>query len=223
MIFDEWLTSIFDHPVTQPEWYWEADTPFWEGPATTMSKYMTRLFAEAETVLNPFSDAQAAQGLYAIISNSMAGYPSLLLDKSVPLRSCLDCVEAIETLFRCYFAERCSPHLSHLDTAETGTPPHINPLNGVCYMWWDVLPLHGLSRNRPDYPDGPVLDKTILSVIQNCLKIDSVACQESAVLGLFEWSPYYNETSKIAEDFLSRNPDIRPELRAFTLKYLIGI
>jgi hypothetical protein len=76
------------------------------------------------------------------------------------------------------------------------------------------LPLHGLSQNRPDLPEGPVLDETIFSVIKHCLKIDSVACQESAIIGLIEWSPYYAEIGEIAEEFLNQNPGISPELHA---------
>jgi hypothetical protein len=68
MTFDEWIASIFDQPVTQPEWYWDCDDGFWDGPAITIVEYMTRLFMEANTALKPFSDAQAAQGLYAVIA-----------------------------------------------------------------------------------------------------------------------------------------------------------
>jgi hypothetical protein len=146
----------------------------------------------------------------------------MLHDISVPLGLRLDCIEAMETLFTRYFAVRCTPHWSHLDRAETGTPAYVSPLNGVCYLWWDILPLHGLSQHRPDLPDGPVLDEAIFSVIKHCLMIDSVACQESAIIGLMEWSPYYAEIGKIAEDFLNQNPGIPPELSAWISSFLVS-
>jgi hypothetical protein len=216
MTFDEWIASTFGHPVTEPKWYWDTADGFWDGPAATIVGYMARLFAEADNALSPFSEAQAAQGLHAVAANGPTEYAFLLLDTTVPLRSRLDCIGAMEALFRHYLARRCTPHLSHLDRIKT--PDHVSPLNGVCYMWWDVLPLHGLSRIRPDHPDGPELDHAIFTVIRRCLEIDSVACQESALLGLMQWSPYYDEAGDIAEDFLSRNPDIWPELRAFALR-----
>ncbi len=215
MTFDEWIASVFDHPATKPEAYWDLDADFWEGPAATIVDYLTRTFAQADVVLQPFSDAQVGQGLYAITGNGPTEYPFALLDTSVPLSLRLDCIGAMTSLFERCFARRCTPVLSDLNEPGGG------PLNTVCYMWWDHLPLHGLSRHRPDHPDGSELDKAVLAAIQDCLEIDSVVCHESALHGLDEWSPYYDGNAVI-DAFLRQHPDIRPELRSYAMRVKSG-
>lgn len=213
MTFDEWIASIFDHPVTEPGRGWNGESTFWEGPDATIVEYMTRLFAEADAVLNPFSDAQAAQGLWAMVSQDVSPYPLLLTERAVPIRARVDCIEAMDSLFGRFFARRCSPHLSHLDTA-AGTPANACPLNGVCYIWWDVIPLGGLCHE-----DWAAIQRAMRLVIRHCLESDSVACQESAILGLMSWSASFDrvpetaEVEAVEERVLSRESGVWPALR----------
>ncbi len=106
---------------------------YWDGPDAAILGYLTRLFAEADTVLDPFSDAQAAQVLWAMCSQDISHYLLVLTATFLPLQARLDCLDEMDALFGRFFARWCSPHLSHLDT--TGTPASVNSLNGVCYMW----------------------------------------------------------------------------------------
>ena len=212
MTFDQWIAYVFDHPVTKPEWYWENDD--WEGSSAEIIAHLTRTFEECETALNPFSDAQAAQGLDFLVSNCLSGYMQELKEVKVPLGDRLRCVEAMATLFERYFAKRCTPHLSHLSMPEPG----VSPLNGVCFLWWETLPLHGMVYHHSEHPDAAELDRKFLEVISRCLEIDSVACQESALLGLFEWSSYYHETTLFMDDFLRRDANIRHELKAYAVR-----
>jgi len=213
MTFDEWIHNTFEHPVTDYWIHWTDVYHGWDGPAATIVSYLTQTFENADTVLQPFSDGQVNQGLHYLISNLGSGYSYVLLDTTVPLAARLRCIGAMAALFDRCFARRCSSHLSHLDE------PGRSPLNSICYMWWDVLPLHGLAHHKPDHPDGSELDHAILNVIRHTFEIEAVACQESGVIGVCEWSPYYDETGEMIEDFLIRNPGIRPELRAFALRF----
>ena len=213
--FEEWITNIFDHPVANPDWSFDISDGYWDGPPADIVTYLTRIFEKCETVLSAFSDAQVAQGLNYLISNDHSEYAFALLETEVPLADRLHCIDSMAILFERYFALRCSDHLSHRIIG--GAPEGLNPLNGICYMWWDILPLHGLIKNRPEHPDAAELDRAILNVIRRILKLDSTACQESALFGLFYWSGYYWETVHSTNDFIDRHPDLwerfRPDVR----------
>ncbi len=59
MTFDEWVASVFDHPVTEPAWYWDSDASFWDGPGATVVEYMTRLFRERASAKIFLSDGDS--------------------------------------------------------------------------------------------------------------------------------------------------------------------
>ncbi len=211
MTFPEWVIYNFDHPVTEPAWYW-SDEGDWEAPDLEMPQiaaYLTRLFAESGTVLLPYSDAQVGQGLNVLINNCLSDDIFSLLAPEVPLEDRLRGIRAMEAVFRDCFARRCSPHLSHLD--ELG----VSPLNGICYMWWDILPITAEAHFQPERPDSVEIDRICLDIMQRTLKIDSIACRESALHGLAHWSHYYPEVERIIDAFLKRHPTLRPDLRTY--------
>ena len=213
--FDQWIAYVFDHPVTNRQWHFDMTSDYWDGPPADIVVYLTRTFEECETVFWPFSDAQVAQGLNFLISPSCSDFAFTLLETDVSLVDRLHCIDAMATLFERYFALRCSPHLSRLDVA--ATPEDVSPLNGICYMWWDVLPLHGLIKHRPEHPDAEVLDRAIMVVLRRILMLDSVACQESALFGLAFWTMYYPEIDEVIDEFIAHHGDLferfRPEVR----------
>ena len=212
MTFPEWVTFIFDHPVTDPAWYWNSSGD-WDAPDLTELQtvdYLTQLFEGAGTLLLPYTDAQVNQGLWYLLVRCDDMHS--LRDLAVPLPDRLRGIQAMEVLFNDCFAVRCSPHLSHMDE------PGRNPLNAVCYMWWDVLPIHGLNRHQPERADSAELDQACLGVMQRTLKSDSIACQESALHGLGHWTIYYSEPAKYITNFLRRKPKIRPELKEYAMR-----
>ena len=178
--FDQWIAHVFDHPVSEPAWYFDMTSDYWKGqPADAdIVDYLTRTFEECDTVLRSFSDAQVSQGLNYVLSACLSEYAFTLLETEVPLVDRLRCIDAMATLFERYFAVRCSAHLSHLDV-ET-TPEDVGPLNAICYMWWEVLPMHGLIEHRPEHPDAETLDRAIIAAQRRILKLDSIACQDKA-------------------------------------------
>jgi hypothetical protein len=56
-----------------------------------------------------------------------------------------------------------------------------NALSDVCFMWWDVFP-GGLSSLREEEFDA--VDEAFIGVMIECLGIEHLACQESALHGL---------------------------------------
>jgi hypothetical protein len=233
--FDDWIRYVFDHPVDHlmPEWYWDMNRDSWDelqSPATTV-EYMTRLFENPLDVLALYSDAQINQGLWFMLNNACSSHMFALASNAVPIANRLRCVHSMQTLYSVLFAARCTSTLSHL--SETG-----NPLNSVCYMRWDIMPVSGhvedtsiieslqlepqrkaemveyhKSLNNPDYR---ALEQAILRVMIETLELDSDACRESALHGLGHWSLYFGEqVRRVIDDWLSRHPDIRPELKKY--------
>ena len=131
-----------------------------------------------------------------------------LTDSSVPWTARQRCVRSIHNLFeRCFF-KRCTPHLSHLDELGAG------PLNLVCYMWWDIIPLSG----QPDNPEHTEIDEEILGVLESILQLDSVACRESALHGLGHWHlSYPKQVEGIIDTFLENQSGLRQELQAYAM------
>jgi hypothetical protein len=216
--FEQWIAFAFDHPVPdrgEPNWYHriDYDGEWWDpsaSPETTIA-YLTLLFENAHTVLTPFSDAQVNQGFWFLVDNSGSDHMFALLDQSVPWSKRKRCFTSIFTLFEHFFAPRCSTHLSHLDTMETDTSM-VSPLNMVCYMWWDILPIHG----RPEEPERRELDLMLLEVMRLILDLDSDACRESALHGLGHWKyTYPREIKAIIDAWFARNQEATEDLKAY--------
>jgi hypothetical protein len=137
--YEDWIEHVFSHEVRkyQVAWYFDLDAPWWDGGPAISIAYLTRFFEDPEPALTYFADSQIAQGLHYLIDTGAGGTVLALTERTVPLSERLRCLSAIGTLFEQIFARRCTAKLSHLD--ETGA----SPLNGVCYMWWDIFPVGG--------------------------------------------------------------------------------
>jgi hypothetical protein len=86
-------------------------------------------------------------------------------------------------------------------------------------MWWDILPLAA----QPNDPDQTGLDREILGVMESTLRLDSVACQESALHGLGHWQHYYPQrVTEIINSFLRRQTGLREELRTYAMSAFRG-
>jgi hypothetical protein len=217
LTFEDWLAHVFDHSVraSGQEWYWDLDADWWGGAAADTVEFLTRAFEGAAAVLRPYSDAQLNQGLWYIASNACSDHMFALMDADVPWPARQRCIRSVHALFAQCFAKRCTPHLSHLPETEPGA----SPLNLVCYMWWDIIPI----GPQPDDPTRTDLDREILAVIEETLQLDSIACQESALHGLGHWKSYYPQrVEEIIGKFLQSHPRIREELRTYALSAFRG-
>ena len=193
--FDKWVYRIFDHPVKENAWYWDSSIENPNPSPSVAIGLLTKLFNEPEEHLKAFSNEQINQGLWYIADNSCSNYMFVLTDESLITEDRLSLIESIYNLFKNLFARRCSPHLSYID--EKGA----NPLNSVCYMWWDLLPICG----QPDYPNRSKIDQKILNVMQRTLELPSIACQESALHGLGHWETHYpKQVETIINNFLEK-------------------
>lgn len=199
--FERWVQYLFNHPVTDPAWYWDLTVDQVDVNPRLVVAYVTRLFEESGALLAEFSDGQLNHGLWFLVSTSEVLYA--LRDKNVALDHRIQCVRSISQIFQQLFAERCTPHLSHLEIVGA------SPLNRICYMWWDILSHHG----QPNDPSRRAVDSACLEVMEETLALPSIACQESALHGLGHWALYYPERcSEAVDGFLASHPRLSPNL-----------
>jgi len=216
--FEEWISYIFDHPVSDPAWHWDIDVPQWneEDHNAEVVAYMTELFENAQEVLKPFSNAQLNQGFCFLASNSCSNHMYALLDEVIPWYQRRRCIQSMETLFRNCFAQRCSSHISHGQHAHA---PDIDVLNSACYMWFDLVPIHAV----PKIPANYRVYGAFLEVIERILYIRHDACRESGLHGVGEWSCAYGRKAyRIVERYVRRTPKLRPELIDYAHRAAIG-
>lgn len=203
--FEEWVLHVFDHEADPggPIWHHDFEAEYWYGPPVQIVEYLTQLFQEPFPILNDYSDHQLNQGLWYIVSNGLSDYMFALMEESVPLKDRLACVHSFLTLFQNLFVVRCSPHLSHLDE------PGVRPLNSICYMWWDLLPIGG----DPKTAEGKALNPALLEVMEQSLYLPSLACQEGALHGLGHCTFYHRDSVQaIIDSWLATQAPLRPEL-----------
>ena len=65
--FEQWVDDIFDHPVNEPAWFWNADADTCEKDDETNVEYLARLFADSDRLLRRFDNSQVNQGLNMIV------------------------------------------------------------------------------------------------------------------------------------------------------------
>jgi hypothetical protein len=94
--FKQWSETVFDHPVREPEWYWDNDfDEYWNDLGMSESltaEFMTRLFL-APDCLKRYSLEQLAQGIWFLIDAGSPGQSAYsLLASTVPLQQRISCV-----------------------------------------------------------------------------------------------------------------------------------
>jgi hypothetical protein len=185
--FDAWVKHVFDHPApasgaswADRPWYFDSKADCRVPDDATCVRFCTRLFRDPIPPLARFDDAQIAQGLQFL--NGLGQHHAwTLVHGETPFEERLAGLAAMSGLFRRLFAVRCTPTLSHHDESPA------SPLNGICYMWWDVFPTIG----HPSDPLHAEIDATILRIMRESLEIDHAAILESALHGLGHWQHSY--------------------------------
>lgn len=217
MTYDEWIAAVFDHRVTDPAWYFksddEASAELWHLPEHPEAavQLITRTFQESGKLPDRFSDGQIAAGLNFIINTACSNLPQTIFDINNNVNPLIrwKCIEAIYTVYKELFAKRCSPHLGHNQFRQD---PSINPLNSVCYMWWEVAPVYA-RREQPRYAE---LDQAVLRVMGQTLTINSEPCREGALHGLGHWSYKYPEAvTALINDHLDKHVRLSPSLKSY--------
>jgi hypothetical protein len=211
--FEQWVQHVFSHPVGDSPWYFDTDAELWDGEPLLTVQHLTRLFESPERLLKEYSAEQLERGVWYLACGGQE-FTHALLDISVPWAVRQRGLQSIQTFYREFFAIGCSDELGHLCKTRS------TPINGACYMWWDMFP----SWGHPEDATRQDEDQTILQVIENILDVASEACRESALHGLGHWQPHYpGAVRSIVDEFLSRKPQISAELREYALAARSGV
>ena len=160
--FEDWVVAVFDPAVEDP----------WPPPAQDL-EHLGRLLADPAGALEGLTDDEIGVGLWSILDSGGAGTVLALNEEELPLGDRIACVRAFPKLYRDLFVPRCTERLGHL--SEQG-----NRLEMICYMFWDVASFGGPAGTR----EGNLLEDAVLDVLDDVLRMEHAACQESAIHGL---------------------------------------
>jgi hypothetical protein len=200
--FEQWIDCIFDHAVADPAWYWAPDADTGVEEEDVNVAYLTRLFTESAGVLRRFDNAQVNQGLNLIVNASCSDHAFSIVGGRAPWPDRQRAIRAIFDIYADCFASRCADALSHRDEPD-------NPLNYICYMWWDVFPAWADPNDSAEAAEAD----EYLAVMQRCLTLSHHACLEGALHGLGHWhSIFPQRVEQIVDRFLRERNDLRPEL-----------
>jgi len=193
--FSEWVKAMFDHPPSEPEWYWEDNFDgLWERLGVTDAltvEYMTQLFL-APHKIEQYSYEQIAQGIWFLMGESSPGKSAYaLLNGDVILDDRINCIKAMAN----FFGEFVAP------AAQGAADTENNPFHGACYMWWDIFPTYG-GPNAGE----PEFHSACLGAMSEILSLSSELCQLSSLHGLNHWHLYHAErVEAIVDSFLQRS------------------
>lgn len=200
--YSEFIDHIFNHKVRRPEWFFDMGAEYFEGSDAEIIRYFTRMFKESGTVLQKFSDEQVDQGLWYVFGAG-SNFSFQMRDGKVPDKDKLALIRSIYTLYSDLFSKRCSPVLSHLDQAGA------LPVNSICYMLWDITALSYWEKHSKK----EFFYLELLSMIENTLYLDNIACVESGLHGLGHIHYYRrDQVKKIIAKFLKDRKGIPAEL-----------
>lgn len=171
--FHSWLDALFGAPLLSHP----GDLCNYEILPSTREEelsFFSELFEFPSHVLAAYSADQVGQGLAYLVSGTYQTHPHVLLDRRLSTQVQQATILNIINVFREVFAIKTEQ--THPEYAQSRSLDHI------CYVWWDVFPTEGA-------PDERLADhfELFLSVMEQTLYINSLACVESALHGLNHW------------------------------------
>ncbi len=155
-------------------------------------------------------DAVILGGLRAVIDPTATLLPYSLFSETTGEPQRREVLWQMRKVFAEIFARRCDPNLVH-----NAINP-ISPWNLLCFMWWELLPRHGVPRVSA----FESFDFAALSLMGELVELDHVACQEAALHGLALWQcAYPDEVQRIIKQHA---PTIPAELQNYASKAMTG-
>jgi hypothetical protein len=206
--FDDWLNALFGHDADSFEKYlrFRGKSRCVEISSRKEIEYVTQAFENAGTVFARFTNDQLHWGFWYLISSNSNTMNRILLEAKIEQAVTERCVRSFYDVYAQLFAKRCSPYVSH------GRQTTENPLNSVCYMWWDIFPFWGSLVGKP------YLDDLFLQVMERTLELPSIPCQESALHGLGHIPTHQAQVIEIIDRYLARNPNLDTALQKYALR-----
>jgi hypothetical protein len=201
--YAELVEFAFNRDGDLNSWAWDLELNEPSAPPEIVAAAIRRLCIKSGEDLKDYNNIQVAGGLKYIFDNSFSNYSFDLLNGELQPEQRNSTFRSLDVLFANCFAPRCSPALSHGIMSDQDEL--LNPLNVVCYMFWDTSPLH-LGGTEA------------LHVMENSLYLKNIACIESGLHGLGH-AFYKNEAyvEKTIDKFLASSSDIDEKLLAYAM------
>jgi hypothetical protein len=197
MNFQQFVAFLFERPDGERDWYFEDGFAVPDMDAQTAVAHTTRLFNSIDLYAGKLTERRFCLGMDYLINPSASDHCYYFVDAAVPESDKVALFASMYDVFSSVFAHKCSDTLSHI-----APTPHIS-YNGICYMWWDVLPRHGI----PAQQEFRAIDAAILGTLVKILQLQSSACQEAALHGLGHWHVGYPEfVERVIDDHAARIP-----------------
>ena len=192
--FDEWLADALT----------DGKAGSYVDDSVIVNRYAIRFNYEIADIVSQHGEDRVNKAIWYIYG-SVSGYMWDAMEK--PLGGKREqFMDSVSQLYANGFAQFCSDHYGHLDSG----PENARPMNSACYMLWDMDGLECPAING----DTDLLTLSI-DVLSNALRLDSIACNESALHGLGHLADYHRAlTSPPIDEFLRRK-NLPPEIREY--------
>lgn len=166
-----------------------------------------------DTILNEESvlpEPVVLGGLRALVDPSATMLSYSLFSERMDIKLRASVLEMMGNVFRIIFLKRCDTTLAHC------AKNPISSWNLLCFMWWELLPRHGV----PMVAYLEKIDLTVLETMGDLIDLDHVACKEAALHGLALWQVAYPE--KVREIIDEHSGSIPHSLMNYAQKASLG-
>ena len=219
--FEEWLDCYFE-PYDNVNSPWDRfppggeDHPAFRGNADEIVDLFTFTMRSSGTELKRFSDQQVGVGLDNLLNNHFADVANIVRDGATTNDKKVAALRSIKVLYTDCLSRRAAPVLGHRNEKAP-----CKPLNGICYMLWDVTPL----SHWPDADRGAAMYPVIIEVMEQALQSSNCAVVESGLHGLGHCVYKRKDLAVAAIDrFLEkRRGQVRQELIEYALQARTGM
>lgn len=213
--YDAWIRYVFDRPTTPRGWCFDLDdvVTFDATPAELVA-YIAATVEHCRTDLARFTDAQVADGVRYIFSNSCSNVVFALKRREVPFDTRRRAIEGIRELYRGCFGPRC------VESGAAEADEGVKRLNAACFMFWDVTPIAGWV----DPPGERDMYEAVLDVLEDALTSANPVCVDSGLHGLGHVRLSAGvRVEAIVDAYLARHPDLPPARREYALAARCGL
>jgi hypothetical protein len=190
MNFNDFVEYIFNRPEdTAKPWYFADGFIGYSFQRKNAVQLATRVFLEIGGIIENWADKQIANGLTYLISAGASDIPNYYFVESVDPEIRCKAIQSMTVVYEKLFMVKCGD-LCSFESKD------INDICSLCYMWWHILPRHGL----PYQEFNKRIDSNILKLLDKMLYFDSAACKEAALHGLGHWQQAYPEMVSVSID-----------------------
>jgi|GEM_PF-6769903 len=165
---------------------------------------LTEILSNAAQLASVFGTDKAVSGLWRLFDPSHSDSMHILAQNDLNPAERAKVIFGIEHLYKAFFANVCTPTLTHTQTKLGAMDANI-----LCYMLWDIAPLHPAALNNAD------LDRICIDVLINISRLSHIACKEAAIHGLRGWAVQYPEQVNNALDHIITQEELHPDLVTF--------